>query len=85
MSDTWLSGRLSEIETQIEQLEAAVVGLNDGTILSYDLDSGQNRHRVTRQNIEELNKAIRALYERRQQIRLRCGLDRGVTRVTPCF
>ena len=40
--------------TRVEDLEAAVSGLADGSIMSYQLDSGQTRTLVTKQQMSQV-------------------------------
>jgi hypothetical protein len=54
----WWAERLEKAKTRVEDLEAAVSGLADGSIMSYQLDSGQTRTLVTKQQISQIVLAL---------------------------
>jgi hypothetical protein len=54
----WWAERLEKAKTRVEDLEAAISGLADGSIMSYQLDSGQTRTLVTKQQISQIVLAL---------------------------
>jgi hypothetical protein len=54
----WWAERLEKAKIRVEDLEAAVSGLSDGSIMSYQLDSGQTRTLVTKQQISQIVLAL---------------------------
>lgn len=70
----WWKARLANLEAVIEHYETAILAFDDPTMLSYDLDTGQSRHRVTRQNLDDMTQALMKFYEQYSRIELRvCG------------
>ncbi len=76
MADTFLCKRLTAVENEIVAYEDAILKLADG-VLSYHIDTGQTNQRVTRQDLSQLRNMIDGLYNRRDILRVRCGLDSG--------
>lgn len=60
----WLETRITKTQQQIEALEDAIIGLTDGTIQSYTLDTGQSRTVVSRHEIGRLQTVLDTLYVR---------------------
>lgn len=54
----WYAERLKKAKTRVEELEKAASGLADGSIMSYQLDSGQTRTLVTKQQISQIILAL---------------------------
>lgn len=75
-SDTFLIGRLTAIETAIVSCEDGLATLSTGT-LSVSVNTGQGSHAFTRQQISSLEQVITSLYQRRDAMRSRLGLDCG--------
>ena len=48
--------------TRVEELEAAISGLADGSVMSYQLDSGQTRTLVTKQQMSQVIIALERAY-----------------------
>lgn len=84
VADQFLCDRIAGIEAQIIAYEDAVAALNGG-VQSYMLDTGQTTQRVTRTDVLDLQKAIDSLYNRRDVLRVRCGLEKGSHTATPGF
>lgn len=82
--DTFLTDRLAKTEAIIIAYEDAMLAFTDPTILSYDLDTIQDRQRVTRQDLDKLAKMLDSLYERRNSLQIRCN-GGGAMQVVPCF
>jgi hypothetical protein len=53
---------LEKAKTRVEDLEDAISGLADGSIMSYQLDSGQTRTLVTKQQISQIVLALERAY-----------------------
>ena len=69
----FLQERIDKTKAMIVALEDAILGLTDGTILSYMLDTGQTEQRVTRQNIVEVQRVVDRLYNRLTTLQNRCS------------
>ena len=50
----WWAERLEKAKARVEELEAAVSGLADGSVMSYQLDTGQTRTLVTKQQMSQV-------------------------------
>ena len=61
--NTFLQARIATIETQIAAYEDAITAVTSG-VQSYTLDTGQTRQVVTRFDIDKLQAALDALYNR---------------------
>lgn len=59
---TWLQDRITSIQARIEALEAASLGISSGAITSYELDTGQSKQRVTKENLTQLQAVLDGLY-----------------------
>jgi hypothetical protein len=55
---SWWQARLEKAMTHVEELEDAISGLVDGSIQSYQLDSGQTRTLVTKQQMSPMYLAL---------------------------
>ena len=55
---TWWAARLEKAKTRVEELENAITGLIDGSIMSYQLDSGQTRTLVTKHQVSQVVLAL---------------------------
>lgn len=55
---TWWEERLTKAQTRVEELETAISGLTDGSVMSYQLDSGQTRTLVTKQQMSQIYIAL---------------------------
>jgi len=63
-STEYIEARIERTEEMIEALENAIEQLSIQGIHSYDLDTGQNRSRVTRQDLPRLNQMLDTLDSR---------------------
>lgn len=64
MDNAYLSERITKTKAMIEAYENAILALASGSIESYDLDTGQTRQRITKQNVGTLQKVLDTLYNR---------------------
>ena len=64
MNATQLQTRITVTEQLIAQYEGALLALEDPSIFSYTIDSGQSKQTVTRNSIGQLNKSLEILYNR---------------------
>ena len=64
MDATFIQGRITATKAQIVLYEDAITALVGGGIESYTLDTGQSVQKVTKLNLDVLNKAIDGLYNR---------------------
>ena len=55
---TWWAARPEKAKTRVEELENAITGLIDGSIMSYQLDSGQTRTLVTKHQVSQVVLAL---------------------------
>lgn len=55
---SWWAARLEKAKQHVEELEDAISGLNDGSIQSYQLDTGQSRTLVTKQQMSPMYLAL---------------------------
>ena len=55
---SWWAERLEKAKTRVEELETALSGLIDGSIMSYQLDSGQTRTLVTKHQVSQIVLAL---------------------------
>lgn len=85
MADTFLTDQITEIETIIANINAAINALLTGTHQSYLLDTGQTQQRVTRLDLDALRKMRSDYISERDELRASCGLGRSVVTVGPCF
>ncbi len=84
MKGTFLAGRIQFIEAEIVRFEGAIAGLVDGTLESYDFDSGQTRQRATRHELDQITKHLKALYALHDVLEA-SYTGNGVVVVQPCF
>lgn len=54
----WWSARLERAKALVEEYEEAISGLLDGSIMSYQLDSGQTRTLVTKHQMSPMYLAL---------------------------
>lgn len=59
---TWWQERLTKAMTRVEELETAISALLDGSIQSYQLDTGQTRTLVTKQQMSPMILALERAY-----------------------
>lgn len=75
MDAAFLQARIDQIKIQIVELETAFDALIAGTIVSYELDTGQSKTKVTKMSIATITRLLDALMERcyRYEVRLKGG------------
>ncbi len=82
--DDFLLEQVEPIKAKIIAYNAAIVGLASGAILSYEIETGQTRQKVTKNNIEVLEGAVTGLMNLLTTLEARlCGT--GVVRIIPSF
>jgi hypothetical protein len=65
MDDAFVSARIEATKSAILAYEGAVLALGvSGGVESYELDTGQDRQRVTRSSVPALNRMLDGLYNR---------------------
>jgi len=65
VDDTFLTARIDATKALIIAYENAVLALGvSGGVESYELDTGQDRQRVTRSSVPALNRMLDGLYNR---------------------
>ena len=65
MNNAFALERIEATKTAIVAYEAAMLALGaSGAVESYELDTGQDRQRVTRSSIPALNRMLDGLYNR---------------------
>jgi len=69
----FLCEQIPVIKTQITAVNAAVLYLLNNPHKSYQLDTGQSSQRVTRDDIDMLNKQVDILSNRLVELELRCN------------
>lgn len=79
MADPFWNERLEKTKELIVAYEDAVLAFkNNGDIQEYRLDTGQQITKVTRANIDVINRELDTLYNRYQIFAMRCGLTNVV-------
>ena len=84
MDATFLQARIDATKLQIVAYEDAALALGTNGIQSYELDTGQSRQRVTRLDLEWIQKSIDELYNRCVTLQARLN-GSGTTRVRPAW
>lgn len=79
----WWQERLTKAMTRVEELETAISALLDGSIQSYQLDTGQTRTLVTKQQMSPMILALERAYNDVAVIDAR--LNGSATRVVPGY
>jgi len=79
----WWQERLTKAMTRVEELETAITSLLDGSIQSYQLDTGQTRTLVTKQQMSPMILALERAYNDVAVIDAR--LNGSATRVVPGY
>jgi hypothetical protein len=71
----FFQARIDATKTQIVEIETAISSLLAGTIVSYELDTGQSKTKVTKMTIATLERWLESLMERlfRWEARLNGG------------
>lgn len=64
MDTTFIQDRITATKAAIIAYEGAVTALGTSNIQSYELDTGQDRQRVTRADVKDLNATLDSLYNR---------------------
>lgn len=63
MDKTFIQARIDAVKLQIVAYEDAMLALGSG-VQSYELDTGQTKQRVTKLDLDKLNKILDSLYNR---------------------
>lgn len=79
----WLTARLEATKVLIVAYEAAILALSTGAVQSYQLDTGQTRQMVTKQQLSQLRNVLDALENRYATLQARLGCGRAYGR--PAF
>lgn len=79
-----LQTRLTNLETQLDDMDAAIIGISAGTLESYTLDTGQDRQTVTKLNLKALVAARDSVLNQYDVICTRLNRS-GSPIVRPCF
>ena len=79
----WWQERLTKAMTRVEELETAISSLLDGSIQSYQLDTGQTRTLVTKQQMSPMILALERAYN--DVATLDARLNGSATRVVPGY
>ena len=82
-ADTFLQTQITETEAQITALNAAILFLSTNPHKSYQLDTGQSSQRVTREDLESLQRQVAMLLNRRSTLQARCGA--GTVQIIPAY
>jgi len=80
---SWWENRLEKAQAHVEELEAAISGLLDGSIQTYQLDTGQSRTLVSKQQMSPMYLALQRAENRVASLEARvCGAS---SRMIPDF
>lgn len=82
-TSSWWQERLTKAMVHVEELELAISGLLDGSIQSYQLDTGQSRTMVTKQQMSPMYLALQRAENRVAALDAR--VNPSSTRVRPEF
>lgn len=83
MNRAFLQDRITATKAQIVAYENASLALGSGGVQSYQLDTGQSDQRVTKLDLEWINKTIDSLYNRCATLEAR--LNGGTVTVSPAW
>ena len=83
MADAFLETQITATEAQITALNAAILFLSANPHKSYELDTGQSRQRVNRDDLISLQEQIDMLLARREALKARC--DGATIQACPGF
>lgn len=83
MDATFIQGRIDATKLAIVAYEDAILALGTSNIQSYELDTGQDRQRVTRADLKDLNAAVDSLYNRCATLEAR--LNGGSVSMSPSW
>lgn len=81
--DAWWLERLEKAKALVEEYEAAISGLLDGSIMSYQLDTGQSRTLVTKHQMSPMYLALERATNRVAVLDARC--NGASTHIAPDF
>lgn len=84
MDQSFIQARITAAKASIVAYEDAELQIASNQIMSYTIDTGQNRTVVTRLNITELRRAIEGLYNRCATLEARLN-GGGVVNVRPSW
>ena len=83
MDTAFINDRITATKAAIIAYEDALTALGTSNIQSYELDTGQDRQRVTRADIKDLNATVDSLYNRLATLEAR--LNGGSVSVSPAW
>lgn len=82
--DDFLASRVAALKARIVAYEEAALGLASGVVQSYEIETGQTRQKVTKTNVDVLEKALAGLYNQLTTLEARlCG--NGSTHYVPSW
>lgn len=83
MDTAFIQDRITATKAAIVAIESALTAFTTTNIQSYELDTGQDRQRVTRADIADLNATVDSLYNRCATLEAR--LNGGTVSVSPAW
>lgn len=83
MDATFIQERITATKAAIVAYEDAITALGTSNVQSYELDTGQDRQRVTRADLKDLNATVDSLYNRCATLEAR--LNGGSVTVGPAW
>jgi len=84
MDSAFIQQRIDQTKAIIIAYEDAVLALTVGGVQSYELDTGQTRQKVTKNNLVDMNSQIDSLYNRCATLEARLN-GSGVAQMRPNF
>jgi hypothetical protein len=81
MDTAFIQARIDATKLAIVAYEDAIIALGTSNTQSYELDTGQDRQRVTRADLKDLNTTVDSLYNRCATLEAR--LNGGTVSVSP--
>jgi len=81
MDTAFIQARIDATKLAIVAYEDAITALGTSNTQSYELDTGQDRQRVTRADLKDLNNVVDSLYNRCATLEAR--LNGGSVSVSP--
>lgn len=84
MADQFLKDQIEQIKNEITALNAAILALTANPHKSYNLDTGQSKQSVTREDLQRLGDWRDSLLNQYYTLTARCD-GSGVTRGAPCW
>jgi hypothetical protein len=81
----YYNNELCNLQKLVYQYEVALSALLTGTHQSYEIDTGQSRQRVTRLDIDDLQKTLQNMRTRLAELELFLGKRVQARQINPCF